>query len=149
MQKRLKEIVIYILENGSGLEPEHRAQLEEMQAELSAAGLPLDAVEEVIRQVLDLGVGRGIQTHLGLCHRFKGGAPLSPEAEEYLQRLLGMGLIDPMQCEEILHRARRLRPEGPGLEDVQFLAASLIFDENIGFFWGWDGDNLDAPRNLH
>jgi len=36
MQKRLKEIVIFILENSSGLGPEHRAQLEKMAEGLIA-----------------------------------------------------------------------------------------------------------------
>jgi hypothetical protein len=148
MQKRLKEIVIYILENGTGLEPTQRAQLEMMRAELEAAGLPAAAIEEAIRQVLDMGLGRrgDDQSVAGL---FESDVSMSEEAAVYLTRLLGLGLIDELQREEIIERASRRSPEGVGLREVQFLAASLIFDESLGFFWTWDGENRDSARNLH
>ncbi len=146
MQKRLKEIVIYILENGSELEPEQRAQLETMRAELSSAGLPVEAIEDAIRQVLEIGVSRNTR---GVVEGIETTTLLTEEASIYLRRLQGLGLIDEMQQEEILDRAHRLRPEGAGLKEIQFLAASLIFDESLGFLWGWDGDNLDSARSLH
>ncbi len=148
MQKRLKEIVIYILENGTGLEPTQRAQLEMMRVELEAAGLPAVAIEEAIRQVLDMGLGhRGEErTSAAL---FEDDLSLNEEALAYLTRLMGLGLIDEMQREEIIERASRRSPEGVGLPEVQFLAASLIFDESLGFFWTWDGENTDSARNLH
>ncbi len=148
MQKRLKEIVIYILENGTGLEPTQRAQLEMMRAELEAAGLPAVAIEEAIRQVLDMGLGRRTDER-SIVSLLDGGASLSDEAAGYLARLLGLGLIDEMQREEIIERASQRNPEGIGLQEVQFLAASLIFDESLGFFWAWDGENSESARNLH
>lgn len=148
MQKRLKEIVIYILENGTGLEPTQRAQLEMMRVELEAAGLPASAIEEAIRQVLDMGLGhrgdeRSIESLLD------GDVSISEEAASYLARLMGLGLIDEMQREEVIERACRRSPDGVELRDVQFLAASLIFDESLGFFWTWDGEHSDSARNLH
>ena len=148
MQKRLKEIVIYILENGTGLEPSQRAQLEMMRVELEAAGLPAVAIEEAIRQVLDMGLGRRGDERSAL-PLLEGDVAISEEAVVYLTRLMGLGLIDEMQREEVIERACRRSPEGVGLRDVQFLAASLIFDESLGFFWTWDGENTDSARNLH
>lgn len=146
MQKRLKEIVIYILENGGELDAEQRGRLENMRSDLASAGLPPAAIEEAIRQVLELGVGR-----LGGGERMPAvdGSDLAPEAGDYLRRLAAAGLIDELQVEEIVDRARRLNPEGATLAQVQFLAASLIFDENLGLAWGLAGDFTPPGPPLH
>jgi uncharacterized protein Smg (DUF494 family) len=142
MQKRLKEIVIYILENGNSLEPEQRAELEAMRGELVESGLSVEMIEEAIRQVLELGSVRPPRPRPAA-----GSEPVS--ARHYLQRLVSLGLIDEEQRDEILQRARRLEPESPGLSTVEFLAASVIFDESLGFLWGWDGEIHSPAHNLH
>ena len=142
MQKRLKEIVIYILENGNSLEPEQRAELEAMRGELAESGLSVEAIEEAIRQVLDLGELRPARPR-----PLTGDVPAA--ARHYLQRLVSHGLIDEEQRDEILQRARRLERDVPELSTVEFLAASVIFDESLGFFWGWDGDIHASAHNLH
>jgi uncharacterized protein Smg (DUF494 family) len=142
MQKRLKEIVIYILEHGTGLAPEQRAQLERMRSELSAAGLSDAAIAAGIHEILELGVGRG-RREVG------GPAAVAQMAQGYLQRLVNLGLIDEEQREELLERARRVHPGGASLDDIQFLAASLIFDESLGIVWGWDGEIQTSAHPLH
>jgi uncharacterized protein Smg (DUF494 family) len=143
MQKRLKEIVIYILEHGTGLAPDQRAQLERMRGELSAAGLPEAAIEAAIHEILELGVGRGRREGGG------GAGAVAQTAQGYLQRLVNLGLIDDDQREELLERARRVHPGGANLDDIQFLAASLIFDESLGIIWGWDGEIQTSAHPLH
>ena len=144
MQKRLKEIVIYILEHGSGLAPDQRAQLERMRGELSAAGLPEAAIEAAIHEILELGVGRGRRECAAA-----GGVVMAQMAQGYLQRLVNLGLIDEEQREELIERARRVHPGGASLDDIQFLAASLIFDESLGIIWGWDGEIQTSAHPLH
>lgn len=145
MQKRLKEIVITILEQNEGLAPEQRAQLERLRGELSAAGVPEAAVEAAVHEVLALALGgaapRGAQRGTA--------AGLPATAQEYLQRLVNLGLIDEDQREELLERARRNHPNGATLDDIQFLAASLIFDESLGIVWGWDGEIQMSAHPLH
>lgn len=145
MQKRLKEIVITILEQSEGLAPEQRAQLERLRGELSAAGLPEAAVEAAVHEVLALGLGGGA------ARSAQRGTParLPATAQEYLQRLVNLGLIDEDQREELLERARRNHPTGATLDDIQFLAASLIFDESLGIVWGWDGEIQMSAHPLH
>jgi hypothetical protein len=70
-------------------------------------------------------------------------------AHGYLQRLVNLGLIDEEQREELLERARRAHPHGATLDDIQFLAASLIFDESLGIVWGWDGEIQASAHPLH
>ncbi|MBN2171840.1 MAG: hypothetical protein JW819_11035 [Candidatus Krumholzibacteriota bacterium] len=124
MEKRLKEIVIYILENGPGLDPEQRLQLEEVKAQLSLDGLPVAEIEKAIRRVLETGVAETIAT---------GPLPAgSGEAVHYLDRLQALGLLDEDEAEAILQRAARLRPEGIALADVQFLAASVVLEGPAG-----------------
>ncbi|MBM4117573.1 hypothetical protein FJ251_07460 [bacterium] len=145
MQKRWKEIVITILEQSEGLAPQQRAQLERLRGELSAAGLPEAAVEAAVHEILALGLG-------GAAPRGAPGAPaarLPATAQEYLQRLVNLGLIDEDQREELLVRARRNHPAGATLDDIQFLAASLIFDESLGIVWGWDGEIQTSAHPLH
>jgi len=141
MDKRLKEIVIYILEHSSSLEPEQRAQLEALSEKLDLNAFPLDELERSLRRLLveaelidespasDLGGDFAVQE-----------VEMEREAADYLQRLHRHGLIDREQEDELIARAARIHPEGIRLEHVQFLAASLIFDENLGA-----GDRGDAP----
>jgi hypothetical protein len=124
MEKRLKEIVIYILENGPGLDPEQRLQLEEVKAQLGLEGLPVAEIEKAIRRVLETGVAETVKAE-----------PLpagSSEAVDYLDRLQALGLLDEDEAEAILQRAARLRPEGIALADVRFLAASVVLEDPAG-----------------
>jgi len=124
MEKRLKEIVIYILENGPGLDDEQRLQLEEAKAQLSLEGLPVAAIEKAIRRILETGLAEP--------------APDEPlpagggEAADYLDRLKSLGLLDEDDAEAILQRAARLRPQGIELADVRFLAASVVLEGPAG-----------------
>ncbi len=128
MQKRLKEIVIYILENGKGLEPGQRAKLEEVREQLGLDGLDLDEIEAAIQSVLNL---EGDDLALADSPIAVEQAVLDFDAADYLQRLSSLGLIDEEQEEEILLRVHRLHAEGAGLAEVQFLAAAVIFDETL------------------
>lgn len=145
MQKRLKEIVITILEQSEGLAPEQRAQLERLRVELSAAGLPDAAVEAAVHEIVALGLAGGASPG----GRNSKAVRLPATAQEYLQRLVNLGLIDEDQREELLERAQRNHPGGATLDDIQFLAASLIFDESLGIVWGWDGEIQTSAHPLH
>ncbi len=137
MQERLKEIVIYILENGASLEPEQRAELERVWDELELGSFPIEQIEAALSRALELSLLRsdGDDELIDLTAALSGGETGEPETDQYLDRLIGAGLIDSEQRREILARARRFRPEGPALKDVQFVAASIIFDETLGYTW--------------
>lgn len=123
MDKRTKEIVIYILEGGPGLDPEQRQQLEEFKARLDMDGVPVAEIEKAIRRVLETGEAETVAAHQ---------APGGDEAVAYLDRLQSLGLLDGAEAEAVLQRAARLRPDGIALADVRFLAASVVLEDPAG-----------------
>lgn len=127
MQKRLKEFVIYILENSKNLGPDERAQLEDMRERLSLDGFPFIEIEAAVQSLFNLGELDAESAELKR-------KLLAPDALAYLQRVKSAGLIVDEQEDEILARAGRLFSDGVSLADIQFLVASLIFDENLATF---------------
>ena len=132
MQERLKEIVIYILENGTGLEPEQRAELERVWDELNLGSFPIEQIEAALSRALSID----LLDEDGDLIELLPGLSVAQSADEgalrYLHRLEISGLIDAEQRSEILLRANRLQAGDPGLEEIQFIAASIIFDERLG-----------------
>jgi hypothetical protein len=141
MQKRLKEIVIYILENGRSLEPQEREQLEAVRDQLGELGLPADEFAAALKRVLDMALAESPKT---------APPPLAAgAARDYLARLQGLGLIDEEQIQEILARAGAAGIGAEDLDAVQFLAASLIFDEKLGLAAPGEHGRVGAQSRLH
>lgn len=151
MEKRLKEIVIYILENSSALDPEQRAELEDLQKRLGMSGSSLTEIERSIRRVLSAGADPQAMNALGDFFEAEiQELELTPEANDYLRRLRESGLVTEDQENEILARAARVYQETVDLDEIQFLAASLIFDENLGAIVGGEGGGeTDELRRQH
>ncbi|MCP4548786.1 MAG: DUF494 family protein [bacterium] len=137
MQKRLKEFVIYILENSDNLGPEERAQLEEMRERLNLNGFPFAEIEETLQYIMSMGQ-EGAEAQKARMML------LTDDAREYLARVVLNGLLSSEQEEEVLARAGRLFQDGVELADVQFLIASLIFDENLVNYFGAEFHELDG-----
>ena len=150
MHKRLEEIVIYILENSAGLEPDQKAQLEEMRDQLRLGTFPSVEVEQVLQHLVDFSVDEGGVLSIGEnSSPVESQIPLDPKAAEYLGRLIDLGLIDREQEEELFLRAGRLEGEMITLEGMQFLTASLIFDQRLASGQIWDEYKNERGYSLH
>ena len=151
MQERLKEIVIYILENGSGLEPEQREELRRVWDELNLGSFPIEEIEAALSRALEAGLLQDQDGELFelLPGQQKKASAAEPLADLYLDRLESAGLIDAEQRSEILLRAGRLETGGSSLEEIQFVAASIIFDETLGMTLGWSGIAADPTASVH
>jgi uncharacterized protein Smg (DUF494 family) len=69
---------------------------------------------------------------------------LPPEVRGYLNQLVGMGVLDPLQREDIIERTLLMEPEDVTLEEVEYLVEETLagtpktfgeFDETISDFY--------------
>ena len=133
MDKRLKEIVIYILENGSALQPEQRAELEELREQLDQRGISIEEIARAIGRAIESGSEGGSLRAFGrLLEAEIQEVELAPAAADYLRRIVQLGLISEEEEDELLIRAARLYPGGVELAQIQSLVATQLFDEHLG-----------------
>lgn len=131
MQKRLMDIVLYILDRVDDEIIKGDEGAEALKALLSEAGFDREDVVRALRFTLDQQEAGGSG---GLKDLTVSSATLSREAWDYLERLRGAGLISEEESGEVLDRAADLPLEDVDLESIRFLAASIIFDREGGHY---------------
>jgi len=140
MQKRLMEIVLYILDKVDDEILRGEGGADTLKALLSEAGFNRDDIVQALRFTLEHREENGGE--FDLKDLSLSSATLSREAWDYLERLKAGGLISEEESGEVLHRAADLPLEDVDLEAIRFLAASIIFDRDGGQY----GDDLDYTR---
>ncbi len=139
MQKRLLEIVLYILDRADEELINGENGAESLQDLLSEAGFDREDILRAIRYTLSKHKEGG---ELDFMDPVVSSATLSREAWDYLERLRQFGLISDEESGEVLHRAADLPGDDVDLESIRFLAASIIFDRDAWNFGDPEGTRI-------
>jgi uncharacterized protein Smg (DUF494 family) len=143
MQKRILEIVLYILDRADeGILGEEN-DAEALKTLLKDAGFDRNDIVRALRLTLDRNSNDEVDDDLTEDESVNS-ATLSREAWDYLERLRQFGLISEEESGEVLYRAADLPSEDVDLESIRFLAASIIFDRSVVF-----ADDISGGTRIH
>lgn len=129
MQKRLMEIVLYILDQAESEGRESPVGLDEVEDWLQNAGFEQADIHRAMRFLQQAGDVEIVEDGLQL---ERATAVLSAEGIDYLERLRRQGLMITEEVAEVIRRAGALKIEPVDLETLRFLSASIIFEREGG-----------------
>ena len=129
MQKRLMEIVLYILDQAESEGRESPVGLDEVKDWLQDAGFEQADIRRALRFLQQPGDEEIAEEELQL---ERATAVLSAEGIDYLERLRRQGLMLTEEVAEVIRRAGALKIEPVDLETLRFLSASIIFERAGG-----------------
>jgi uncharacterized protein Smg (DUF494 family) len=137
MQKRLMEIVLYILDQAESEGRDGPVALEEVRDWLESAGFEAADIRRALRFLQQPEEEESLDEALEMD---SATAVLSAEGIDYLETLRRQGLMLTEEVGEVIRRAGSLQSEPVNLETLRFLSASIIFEREGGDF---------SPSSVH